>query len=335
MVDKNTLKRIIEPLLAKIETKDQEIGRLLIYEESINLNSEINLWAIRKNIRDLKEISINDLELDPNIEVKITYAPPNFFQDVLEGKNTPYWQVATVIRLLRSCDIVFDPYNKMQEWVNMAPNISWDPEVIELKRQTAQMLLKRVRNRINDDMLADAYIWLIKAAEEAICVPLMKNNAFDIGTPALMFEALNELNKEIYNFLSKLLQIQAFSIEKVETARQELERLADYLYQKNINTDREMWILAAFVSMNESEKRLKQSIIAREKKLNDQIIQKLFHAAIGELWQAYFLVAQQPRLEVKLDPWVVGSFWNHFGSSEITEKWFIEQEEKVMEIIKN
>ena len=195
------------------------------------------------------------------------------------------------------------------------------------------MLLKRMQNRIHEDMLADAYIWLLKAAEEAICIPLMIKNAFDIGTPALMLEALKELDVDLYAFFAMLLQIRNFSFEKLEKARKELENLADHLYHKNIKTDREMWILAAFVSINESEKRLKQSIRRKKERSNDQIIDKLFHAAIGELWQAFFLVAQSPRLEVKLDPWVVGSFWNYFGSPNIDEKWLMDQAKKVEEII--
>ncbi|UCE13979.1 MAG: hypothetical protein JSV04_02085 [Candidatus Heimdallarchaeota archaeon] len=314
----------------KIEAKDQEMGRLLVHDDFEQFDSRVNLWAIRENVRDLKETTVTDLtDIPKDIEIKVTFAPPSFFSDVLGGrKNVPYWQVATVIRILRKCDVVFDPRGKMQDWIDQAPLIEWDPEVIELKRQTTNLLLDRMNNRLREDMLADAYIWLIKAAEEAICVPLMKMNAFKVGTATLLLDALKGFDKEIYSFLTNILRISSFSTQKLEDARKELEKLADHLYQLNVKTDREMWILAAFVSINESERRLKQSTVAQ-----GEISKQLFETAVAELWQAYFLVAQNPRKAVKLDPWVVGSFWNHFGFDDLNESWLQEQEKTVREIL--
>jgi hypothetical protein len=329
MVEPQIANQIIETLLSKIESKDQEQGRLLVHDVFEKYDSRINLWAIRENVRDLKETTVTDLNEFPDVEIKVTYAPPMFFTDVLQGKNVAYWQVATVVRLLKNCDIIFDPNGKMLQWVEQASQIEWDPEIIELKRQTTKMLLERMHNRIREDMIADAYIWLIKAAEEAICVPLMIQNAFDVGTATLMLDAVKELDKEIYNFFADLLQIRVFSPEKLEKARKELENLADHLYKNNIKTDREMWILAAFVSINESERRLNQSL----KTDNPKEANKLFETAIGEIWQAYFLVAQNPKLEIKLDPWVVSSFWRWFGFPELDDVWLLDHAKRVEELI--
>lgn len=324
------INRIIESLLEKIEAKDQEQGRLLVHDEFEQLDSRVNLWAIRENVRDLKETTVTSLSNIPDdIEIKVTYAPPSFFLDVLGGKkDVPYWQVATVIRILRYSDIIYDPQGKIQQWMDQAPHIEWDPDLIELKRQTTQLLLDRMDNRIREEMLADAYIWLIKAAEEAICVPLMQANAFKIGTATLLLDVLRDFDEDLYVFFADLLRVSAFTHEKLERARKELEKLADHLYKLNVKTDREMWILAAFVSLNESERRLNQS-----QKAETELIFRLFETAIGELWQAYWLVAQNPRSEVKLDPWVVGSFWNHFGFDELNENWLIEKKRKVKTLV--
>ncbi|MFX0122848.1 MAG: hypothetical protein ACFFAE_04365 [Candidatus Hodarchaeota archaeon] len=322
--------RIIETLLEKIEAKDQEQGRLLVHDDFEQLDSRINLWAIRENVRDLKETTVTGLANIPDdVEIKVTYAPPSFFLDVLGGKkNVPYWQVATVIRILRYSDIVYDPRGKMQQWMDQAPHIEWDPNLIELKRQTTQLLLDRMDNRIKEDMFADAYIWLVKAAEEAICVPLMQANAFKIGTATLLLDVLRDFDEDLYTFFADLLRISAFTDEKLENARKELETLADHLYRLNVKTDREMWILAAFVSINESERRLNQ--FRRNK---SKLMKRLFETAVAELWQAYWLIAQNPKKEVKLDPWVVGSFWNHFGFDEMDEEWLSEQKKKVMALL--
>ncbi len=322
--------RIIETLLTKIEAKDQEQGRFLVHDDFEQLDSRINLWAIRESVNDLKETTVTDLVGIPDdIEIKVTFAPPSFFIDVLGGKkNVPYWQVATVTRILRSSDIIFDPKGKLQQWVDQAPQIEWDPELIELKRQTSLLLLDRMNNRLREDMLADAFMWLIKAAEEAICVPLMEANAFKIGTATLLLDVLRDFDIDLYTFFVNLLRIPSFTPEKVENARKELETLADRLYQLNIKTDREMWILAAFVSINESERRLNQS-----QKAEAKFPTRLFETAVGELWQGYWLVAQDPRKEVKLDPWVIASFWNHFSFSELDEEWLLEQEKKIKELL--
>jgi hypothetical protein len=334
MINNKELRRIIETLLTKIEAKDQEIGRLLVHDDFEKYDSRITIWAIRRNVRDLKETAVTDLTEFPNIEVKITYAPPSFFLDVLSGmKNVPYWQVATVVRLLQHSDVIYDPKGSIQEWVDQVPNIEWQPEVIELKQKTALVLLDRMKNCLKEEMLADSYIWLLKAAEEAICIPLMEINAFNVGTATLMLDALRSADKDLHRLFSKLLRVSSFNPDRLKEAREELELLADHIYTKSIKTDREMWVLAAFVSINESERRLKQYLEAKKAKDDPIIIQRLFETAIGELWQAFFLVAQNPKLDVKLDPWVVSSFWKWFSFPEIDEKWLYNQEKEILEII--
>ncbi len=321
MVDQKTLTQIVEILLSRISSDDQELGRLLIRDQYDQLDLRVTFWAIRDKVRDLKETTITDLPEFQNIEVKLTLAPRTFFEDVLNGKNVPYWQVATVMRLLQSGEIIYDPRGKLDDWKSKAEQVFWQPEIIELKRQTTRMLLDRVKNRIQEDMIADAFIWLIKAAEEAICVPLMVENAFGLGTAPFLLDSLRNLDMNLYDFFNLLLRISTFTHDKLVDARKELERLADRLYQRNLRTDREMWILSAFVSINESERKLNQSITVKETDATSSISSRLFETAVGELWQAYFLVAQTPSFAVKLDPWVVASFWRWFGGSEITEDW--------------
>ncbi|WP_455463729.1 hypothetical protein [Candidatus Hodarchaeum mangrovi] len=318
--------------MSKIEAKNQEWGRFLVKDSFDTLDLHITFWAVQESARDLKEVALTPMVEQPELELKLTYAPPSFFLEVLDGRNTPYWQVATVYRVLNNSEIIYDPKGRLKEWVNRINQIKWTPDVIQLKQQTTLSLLQRMEKFIKEDMLADAYIWLIKAAEEAICVPLMKQNSFGLGSAPLLLDTLRDHHNDIFLFFKSLLRIEMFSIEKLEESRRELEKLADRLYLDNIKTDREMWILAAFVALNESEKRLTQSIAAKEYDIN--LSTRLFETSIGELWQAYFLVAQNPRTEVKLDPWVVGSFWKWFGYPEINEEWFHQKVSIIKDLIK-
>ncbi|WP_455142294.1 hypothetical protein [Candidatus Hodarchaeum mangrovi] len=332
MVELSVKKRVIEYVLSKIEAKNQEWGRFLVKDSFDTLDLHITFWAVQESARDLKEVALTPMVEQPELELKLTYAPPSFFLEVLDGRNTPYWQVATVYRVLNNSEIIYDPKGRLKEWVNRINQIKWTPDVIQLKQQTTLSLLQRMEKFIKEDMLADAYIWLIKAAEEAICVPLMKQNSFGLGSAPLLLDTLRDHHNDIFLFFKSLLRIEMFSIEKLQESRRELEKLADRLYLDNIKTDREMWILAAFVALNESEKRLTQSIAAKEYDIN--LSTRLFETSIGELWQAYFLVAQNPRTEVKLDPWVVGSFWKWFGYPEINEEWFHQKVSIIKDLIK-
>ena len=294
MIDEQTINQIIEILLSRISSDDQELGRFLIRDQYDQLDSRVVFWAIKEKLRDLKETTITDLNEFAQVEIKLTLSPRSFFEDVLTGKNVPYWQVATVMRLLQSSDIIYDPKQKLDKWKTEAEHVTWQPDVIDLKRQTTKMLLDRVKNRIQEDMIADAYIWLIKAAEEAICVPLMTVNAFRLGTAPFLLDSLRNTDINLYDFFTQLLRISTFDPDKLVSARQELELLADRLYQRNVRTDREMWILAAFVSINESDRRLHQSMNVKTTDVTASISSRLFVTAVGELWQAFFLVAQSP-----------------------------------------
>ena len=150
MVDPHVITQVIEALLSKIELKHQELGRFLLHDEFEYLDPRIVLWAVRENIRDLKETSITDLDDFSDIEIKLTFGPREFFEDVLSGKNVPYWQVATVMRIFKTSEIVYDPRGKLDKWLAQAEYVEWQNEVIELQRDTTRMLLKRVNNRIND-----------------------------------------------------------------------------------------------------------------------------------------------------------------------------------------
>lgn len=330
MIKDEIVEAVVNTLLAKIDDKHQEVGRILVHDEFEEFSNQIIMWAIRENIRDLKETTVTNLEEFEDIEIKLTFAHPSFFEEVISGyKDVPFWQVATVKRLLTKCDVVFDPKGIITKWVEKIEFIEWDSKLISLKREVTKSLLKRVKNRLNQDMLADAYVWLIKAAEEALCVPLMKQNTFEIGTATMMLDFIRESESYYYDLFSDLLNMRNLEHEDVEKARKELEILGDHLFQKFTRTRREMWILTAFVSINESERRLNQSKMDVTKP--DRI--RLFETSIGELWQAYFLIAQTPRTEAKLDPYVVGSFWNTFGSERVTEEWIMEKVEEIESII--
>ena len=83
---------------------------------------------------------------------------------------------------------------------------------------------------------------------------------------------------------------------------------------------REEWILTAFVSINEAERKLLRVLKhAADDNLDMLSWEYLFEDALAELWQAYFVTAQTPwNKEVPLDPWVVGLFW----------KWFVNETPK-------
>ena len=101
MIDEQTINQIIEILLSRISSDDQELGRFLIRDQYDQLDSRVVFWAIKEKLRDLKETTITDLNEFAQVEIKLTLSPRSFFEDVLTGKNVPYWQVATVMRLLQ------------------------------------------------------------------------------------------------------------------------------------------------------------------------------------------------------------------------------------------
>jgi len=69
MINSEVITQVIEALLSKIELKHQELGRFLVHDEFEHLDSRIVLWAVRENVRDLKETTITNLEDFSDIEV--------------------------------------------------------------------------------------------------------------------------------------------------------------------------------------------------------------------------------------------------------------------------
>ena len=188
--------------------------------------------------------------------------------------------------------------------------LEWTQDKIDLKKNVSKELIKKAQKFIEEDMLADAYMWGIKAVEEAICSQLMKYNAFNVTTPSLLLSSLREY-PELMRFYLDILGIELFTPDIGYIAIKELENLADHLYQASVGTDREHWILSAFVSINESERKLLKVLKhASDESLDILGWEYIFEDAVVELWQAFFICAQTPwKTDVPLDPWVVGLFW--------------------------
>ncbi len=312
MLDEKLEREIIEYLLGKIEKKHREYGRLLLREENIPETNQIVMWAIRDDVREIFETTIV-LDEYPDVEIHITFARPQFFWDVVLGKEEiTFWQMATVARVLQTGEIIYDPQSILKDLKQKAQSLKWPPALISHKINTAEKLISRSHYYIREDMLGDAYMWMVKAFEEAICVPLMKENEFRLTGGTFLLEILKKKRPEFYEKYQEILHLDRFTPEKLERARKELEQLGDRLYHMNVNTRREMWILTGFVSINESERRLQQALKAREQKLKAEFVQFLLETAAVELWQAVFSIAQTPKRPVPLDPWLVGFFSNWF-----------------------
>ena len=109
-----------------------------------------------------------------------------------------------------------------------------------------QLLDNAHKYGIEEEMLADGYMWALKAAEESICIPLMEKNFFALVTPVLLLDTLRQV-PELYTFYLQILGIDSMTPDLCLIALKELEKLAEHLYYKNINTILGKWVLVSFV----------------------------------------------------------------------------------------
>ena len=314
-LDSDTEDKIFEHLMKNLSKKDLdlEVGRFITKNDIFQDPNAIHIWIIKQNTRQITEKTVELEEFSSN-EINLTFIAPNFFTDVFEGKDVPYWQIATLKRVLTDCRIVYDPQEFIKYCIDQAKTLSWDPQSIELKKNISLELITKAQHFIDEDMLADAYMWGIKAVEEAICVQLMSNGSFNVTTPSLLLDSLRSL-PALMRFYTELLGIDLLTPDLAFVSLKELENLADHLYHsQSTHKQREDWILSAFVSINEAERKLKRVLNhAADENLDLLSWETLFEDALAELWQAYFVTAQQPwNKDVPLDPWVVGLFWKWF-----------------------
>lgn len=299
-------------LLRNLTPKDRklEVGRL-IFDDKFGPAHQIQYWAFRQGLRQTTE-KVLELDQFPDLEVSITFAPPSYVTDIFEGEDVPFWQISNVKRVLSSCRIIYDPQDFIKTYIGKVETLQWSPEVIALKENVALELVAKSQRFLDQDMLADAYAWAIKAAEEAICAQLMRSNLFNVTTPSLLLDTLRQ-KPPLLRFYLDLIGADLLSPDLVVVALKELENLATQLFYANEGTDREQWILTGFVSINEAERKIMhvlEQAQSEEGVLDLVEWQAQYEDAVAELWQAFFLVAQTPwRWAVPLDPWVVGLFW--------------------------
>ena len=309
MIDRKLGLKISNKLLNNA-TKTQmklEIGRYI--EEDPLIENTLNIWVIKLNERQLSERSV-ELEDYSDINVQLTFAPPNFFSDVIRGEvDVPFWQVATVARSLNLAYPVYDPEFFIEHHMDAVKNIKWSDELIEEKKQVTELLLgKAEKYGFDEDMLADGFMWAIKAAEEAICIPLMKKGLFGLSSPILLLDTLRQ-EMDLYNFYLQLLGVDILNPDLLLLCLKELEKLAEHLFRANEKTERSSWILGSFVSINQVERKL-NNIFSSAGKIDSLDLQNRFEDILAELWHAFWLLAQTPGNRITpLDPWVVGLTW--------------------------
>ena len=321
LLDLVTEDKIIEHLmknLTKLDV-DLEVGRFITENNLFQDPNSIQIWIVKQNTRQITEKTV-ELEEFSSSEINLTFVAPTFFTDVFEGLDVPYWQIATIKRVLKNCRVVYDPQEFIQYCITKAEDLSWNSESIQLKKNVSLELLKKSEHFIEEDMLADAYMWGIKAVEEAICSQLMLQGSFNVTTPSLLLDSLRG-TPELMHFYADLLGVDLLTPDLAFISLKELENLADHLFHsQNTPKQREEWILTAFVSINEAERKLRRVLgHAADENLDMLSWESLFEDALAELWQAFFVTAQTPwNKEVPLDPWVVGLFW----------KWFVNEDPK-------
>ncbi|MFW9928905.1 MAG: hypothetical protein ACFFD1_05915 [Candidatus Thorarchaeota archaeon] len=312
MIERKTKQEISKKLMENLTSQQikLEIGRFI--EEDPLFPNILKIWVIKLNERQINERSV-DFDEYKNIQIQLTFTPPNFFSDVIRGQNNvPYWQVATVVRSLKFAYPVYDPDNFIQNHIDAIAELKWSNEFIEEKKAVTRELIKKAKKYgLEEDMLADGYIWAVKAAEEAICIPLMQKNLFGITTPTLLLDTMRT-EKNLYEFYLQLLGVDTFTPDLAFIALGEIERLADHLYHANENNSRSSWILGSFVSINQAERKLNR-IFNQAGNIHSMELQKQFEDALAELFHAFFLLAQTPGNQITpLDPWVVGLAWKWF-----------------------
>ena len=298
---------------------DLEVGRFINQNDVFQDPNSIQIWVIKQNTRQITEKTV-ELDDFPNFQINLTFVAPNFFTDVYDGFDIPYWQIATIKRVLKDCRIFYDPQGFIKFCVEQTQHLAWNQESINLKTNVAYELINKAQHFIDQDMLADAYMWSVKAVEEAICAEIMKKNLFNITTPSLLLDSLRS-TPDLMKFYSSLLAIELLTPDLAFISLKELENLADHLYHaSSSNKQREEWILSAFVSINEAERKLKRVLNhAADENLDLISWESLFEDALAELWQAYFVTAQTPwNKDVPLDPWVVGLWWKWFVNESPT-----------------
>ncbi|MFX1513131.1 MAG: hypothetical protein ACFFCQ_11135 [Promethearchaeota archaeon] len=312
--ESRVLDEIIERLLAQMKYDRKERGRFVYFTQDHPGDEKIvSIWALKQGQKNIMETQMKLKEF-PEVKIKINFIEPKFFVDVVEDiVDVPFWQISTVVRLLSNCKPIYDPEGLITYLCERIKDVSWKPETIFLKVQSSEGFLHMARRRIMEDMLADAFLWIVKAGEEAICTRLMRKGTFNIITAELLLDSLR-VEAALHDFYVKeLLGIDNFTPEKLKDALNELEKLGKKLYYANERTKRKTWILSAFVSINECDRRVRQLFAAVGKKgVDSEFLQRIYETAIGELWQAVFLLAQNPMGMTKLDPWLVGFFWKWF-----------------------
>ena len=178
-MDETTENKIATQLMENLTKKDieLEVGRFISQQELFQDPNSIQIWIIKQNTRQITEKTV-ELDHFSEFQINLTFVSPNFFTDIYDGLDVPYWQIATVKRALKNCRIVYDPQEFIKFCIEKNKNLTWNQQSIDLKLNVSYELIRKAEHFLKEEMLADAYMWAIKAVEEAICVQIMKNGLF-------------------------------------------------------------------------------------------------------------------------------------------------------------
>ena len=160
-MDSDTEDKIFEHLMKNLTKQDLdlEFGRFITKNDIFQDPNSIHIWIIKQNERQITEKTVEFDEFSYNEvsnEINFTFVPPIFFTDVFEGYDVPYWQIATLKRVLTECRVMYDPQGFIKYCIEQAKTLSWNPQSIELKKNVSLELIKKSKHFIDEDMLADA-----------------------------------------------------------------------------------------------------------------------------------------------------------------------------------
>lgn len=182
-------------------------------------------------------------EVIDNITIEICRYPMSIFQHVFDdaewrGREDSWINLSTWIDLMKKCEIIFDPVQKLSLWKEKALNWRWREDEIQPVKERLMQNITMCDKSLEKHKKLNALISLREATSSFIYLQLMKQDMVPYWKPKHLISLLQSRKNDFGNLLNLYSNINDFNIVKKPLLRSLIQDLQEHIDREATELDR-------------------------------------------------------------------------------------------------
>ena len=181
-------------------------------------NSDLDLCVVW----EAAEAPVRLLAEHKAVRVDMMFVTPATLEDVLTHNIDDAFKIAQVVGMLRKAEIVHDPNDLLNEWVERCQEFTWPEAAISKLKERALLSLSGAAREADKDDTVSAVHEIRNGLFDLGRVIIMRNNMFNINRPSEVLTEIRLLDPITYQLFLRTFKLKGYDEDDLLSIMSEL-----------------------------------------------------------------------------------------------------------------